>query len=203
MAIRGYQEYVLIITDDSQYSWGGTDYDLVALKSDTTIPSGLSTTAYTGEERNNQASITGATFTKSFIIPTVYDVLTIIDGTISGTLKLAAYDNITGSPSDYCEVVKAELTIKAIDSSGTSRTVAAKQEIWSGQVRSTNDGTITAQMMYWIDVEEAIVEANERIVLDYTITYNTLDSGSDEDMAAYLYCTQGTDEAKITLPFVM
>lgn len=203
MAIRGYQQYDLIITDDSQYTWGGTDYSLIAIKSDTTIPTGLSTTAYIGETRNNQPSITGAEFTKSFIIPTVYDVLTIIDGTISGTIKLAAYDDIIGGAGDYCEVVKAELTIKAIDTAGASRTVAAKQEIWSGQIRSTNDGTISAQMMYWIDVEEAIVEANERIVLDYTITYNTQDGGSDEDMAAYIYCTQDTDETTITLPFVM
>lgn len=203
MSSRGYQQHNLIVANDSQYSWGGSDYSLLALKSGTTVPDGLSTNVRTGETRNSQVSITGATFTKDFIIPTVFDAVSIIDGTIEGTIKLAAFDDSTGGASDYCEVVKAELTINAIDSSGSSTTIAAKQEIWSGQIRSTHQDLVTAQVMYWIDVRRAIVNANERIVLEYTITYNTVDQFENENMAAYIYCTIDTDETTITIPFVM
>jgi len=193
----------MIVASESQYSWGGSDYALLALKSDTIVPDGLGTSVSTGITRNNQASITDATFTKSFIIPTVFDAVSIIDGTAEGTLKLGAYDNITGGGDDYMEITKAELIINAIDISGSSREISAIKEIWAGSVKSMNDGLVTKQFMYWIDLEDVTVNANERVVLDYTITYSTVDAFANEDMSASIYCTQDTDETTITLPFVM
>lgn len=201
MGMRGYQQYDMIIAGESQYSWGGTDYTHLALKLGTTIPTGMSTSNSTGITRNNQPSITGATFDRSFIIPTVFDVLSIIDGTMSGTIKLGAYDDPTGGAS--CEITKAELTLLAIDASGTERTIATKQEIWAGSIYSWNDGWVTKQMMYWIDVVDAIVYAKERIVLKYTITYSTVDGFASDEQKAHIYCTPDTDETTITLPFVM
>ena len=204
MGIRGYQQHNMIIASESQYTWGGTDYTNLALRSDTTIPTGLSTSDYLEVQRNNQSSITDATFTESFIIPTVFDVLSIIDGTIAGTIKLQTRIEGTYSVTSWISITKAELTIRAIDSAGSARTIASKQTIFSGEVKAEH-GTLTAsaQFMYWIDVEDVIVSANERIVLDYTITYSTHDSLAQDDFRARLYCTPDTDETTITLPFVM
>lgn len=204
MGIRGYQKHIPIITTESQYSWGGTDYTQLALKSDTTIPAGLNSADYAEMQRENQPDITDATFVESFIIPTVFDVLTIVDGTIEGTIKLQAMIIGTYSVTSYISITKAELTIRAIDSAGSARTIAAKQTIWSGEIKAEDGATTTAeQLMYWIDVEDMSVSANERIVLDYTITYSTDDIFAQDDFRARLYCTPDTDETTITLPFVM
>lgn len=204
MSSRGYLKHNMIVVAESKYPWGGTDYTQFALKSDTTIPTGLSTSTYLEERRNGQPSITDATFTETFIIPTVFDAISIIDGTIEGTIKLEAHIEGTYTASSFVSITKAELTIRAIDSTGTARTISSKRDIWTGEIKAdTGSTTTSAQLIYWTDVEDVIVYSNERVVLDYTITYSTYDSLSQDDLRARLYCTPETDEMAVTLPFVM
>lgn len=201
MGIRGYQKFNMIVASESQYSWASTDYSLIALNSDTTLPTGLSTAASTGTSSH---TVTDATLTKSFIIPRVFDVFSVIDGTVEGSLKLYALVGSSSHTSDWSEVTKATVAMRAIDSSGSTRTVSAAQEVWSGSLKCEDDGsTDTKQIMYWIDVEDVVIQANERLLIDYTLTYSIYDYLDDDTLGVGMYCTQDTDETAITLPFVM
>lgn len=203
MSSRGYQQYNMIIATDSKKSWGGTDYTHLALDSASTIPTGLGTTNSTGETRTNQPSVTGAQFTKTFIIPTVFDAVSIIDGTIEGTLKLNASKGPDGHVNNYLRITNADLGIRAIDTSGASRTIVVSDEIWAGAVYVPSEGSVSTQLIYWLDVADVIINANERIVFDFTITYETIDVGSTDTMTASIYCTESTNETTVTLPLVM
>lgn len=201
MSSRGYQQHNMIVASSSQYSWGGTDYSRFALKSGTTIPTGLSTSATASYSRVGSA--TDATYTFSFIIPTVFDAVSIIDGTTEGTLKLGVDAPSGGDLSDSMEITKAELTINAIDISGSSREISPITQIWEGSIYSESDGIVTLQNMYWVDLSKVIVNPAERISLDYTLTYTSVDPDNDKSMTMSIYCTQDTNETTITLPFVM
>ena len=201
MGVRGYQKYNIVVTTESQYTWASTDYTLFGLRTDVTIPSGLSTE--TSVSDTTTGSTTDKEFTKTFIIPGVFDVLTIIDGTISGTIKLAA-ENDSATVPDTITITKAELTLRAMDSTGSARTISAKQEIWSGSLQTVGGQAIqTLQLMYWAEVEDIQIYANERILIDYTITYTTVDTLATDTFSAYIYCTPDTDETTMTMPFVM
>jgi hypothetical protein len=192
----------MVIATESDFTWGGSDYTFLSFKDGTTVPTGLSTSAYTSQLQ--QGSVTDGTFTKTFIVPTVFDAVTIIDGTIEGTLKLGVYIPEFAHTGDSITITKAELTIRAIDTAGTPRTLEAIQEIWSGSISQTGgSGTNTEQMMYWVEVSDMIIDASERMVFDFTITYTVVDTLDDDDFYARIYCTLDTDETTITLPFVM
>jgi len=201
MSTRGYQQHNMIVASSSQYSWGGTDYSKFALKSGTTIPTGLSTSATTSYSRTGSA--TDATRVFTFIIPTVFDAVSIIDGTTEGTIKLGVNSPTGGDVDDSMEITKVELTINAIDISGSSREISPITQIWEGSVYSESDDIETLQSMYWADLSKVIVKANERIALDYTLTYTSVDPDNDKSQTISIYCTQDTDETTITLPFVM
>jgi len=201
MSSRGYQQHNLIVAIDSQYSWGGTDYSWFALKSGTTIPTGLSTSATASYSRVGSA--TDATRVFTFIIPTVFDAVSVIDGTTEGTIKLGVNSPTSGDQGDSMEITKASLTINAIDINGSSREISPITQIWEGSIESISAGIVTLQSMYWIDLSKVIVKANERIALDYTLTYTSVDPDNDKSQTMSIYCTQDTDETTITLPFVM
>jgi len=95
------------------------------------------------------------------------------------------------------------LTINAIDINGSSREISPITQIWEGSIESISAGIVTLQSMYWIDLSKVIVKANERIALDYTLTYTSVDPDNDKSQTMSIYCTQDTDETTITLPFVM
>jgi len=202
MSSRGYQLYNMLFATQSQYSWGGTDYTKLSIKSGTTIPTGLTTTART-TTTHSTGSVTDATSTHTFIIPTQFDAVTIIDGIIEGTLKIGAICG-AANPGDWIEVTKAEITLRAIDTAGSTRTLLSAQEVWSGSIKVFDGGALeTLQFMYWIEVDDIILESDERIVVDVTLTYSILDALGVDLFYAYVYCTLDTDETTITLPFVM
>jgi len=202
MSTRGFYQLNMLQTTESQYSWGGTDYTSFALESGTTIPTGLGTTNTKTFSRDDQPSVVDATADFNFIFPTTLDAISIIDGTISGTLKLG--DEIIDAGAATITLTKAEVTLKAIDDTGSSRNITEKKEIWSGTIVATSlGGAVNKQVMYWIDVEDAIISASERVVIDFTITFTTVDASANSQMRIYVYCTPSSDETTITLPFVM
>lgn len=207
MGIRGYSKYDMIVADESQFSWGGTDYTLLALRSDTSIPSGLATSSYTGISWVDLSNpTTDATFTKSYIIPNLLDVLTTIDGGIEGTMKIGVTFNETPGGSAFVKITKVETTIKAIDANGSSRTIQEINDVWNGtlqRVGTSGSGTSTLQFMYWYNIIDAAVESNERIVIDFTITYSSSATTSPLGFEARIYSTVDTEETNITLPLVM
>lgn len=209
MGMRGYQKYDMYVMDDTVFTWASTDYTHASLGTGVTIPTGIGAADYTSEEVIDPGDTTDQTFTKTFIVPSVFDALTILDGTISGTIKLASVllDELAAS-GDTLEITDAELTIRAIDSAGSARTIEAKQTIWTGSVASQGGSggqgvVVSQQIVYFVNVEDAILYANERIVLDFTITYDTVDLLVNNEFSARIYCTAGTDETTVTLPFVM
>lgn len=202
MSSRGYQLHSMIVADESQYEWASTDYSKLCIKSGTTIPTGLSASVR-ATTSHTTGSETDATSTHTFIIPTLFDAVSMIDGVIEGTLKLGALVG-AGNPGDYIDVTNASLALRAMDSTGSARTIMADSEIWSGSIQVFEGGALeTEQLMYWLDVSDAIVNPDERILVDLTITYTVLDTLSTDDFYAYIYCTLDTDETTITLPFVM
>lgn len=202
MSSRGYLQHNMLFATQSQYSWGGTDYTKLSIKSGTTIPTGLTTNVRT-TTTHNTGSVTDATTVQTFIIPSQFDAVTIIDGIIEGTLKIGAICG-DANPGDWIEVTKAEITLRAIDTTGSARTIAAIQEVWSGSIKVFDGGALeTVQLMYWLDVDDIVLESDERIVVDVTLTYTVDDQLGIDEFFAYVYCTKDTDETTITLPFVM
>lgn len=202
MSSRGYHKLNMLQTTESIYSWGGTDYTAMVLDDGETIPSGVGTSNYTTGGRVDLPSITDTTQDFVYIFPSVIDAVSIIDGIISGTFKLGV--EVTDAGAATITATKAEVTLKAIDTSGTSRDMSDKKQIWSGSIsQSSLGGITTVHVMYWVGAEDAIIESNERLAVTLTVTFSTVDGSSNSHCLLYIYCTPNVDDTTITLPFVM
>lgn len=205
MGIRGYQKYTMHVLIDDAITWGGSGYNQLALGGDITVPSGIGADDYTEVTSINQPAATGVTFTERFLIPNVFDALTIVDGTLSGTIKLATAYTAQLLGTGTLDITKAELEVIAVNSAGSERTINTKAEIWTGSIETTEtiDELISQQIIFMIQMEEAELLANEKIALDFTITYDNSNSASGRSYLVRLYATVGTDEMTTTLPFIM
>lgn len=205
MSSRGFQKHDLIKLTASDYEWASTTYTRVALTAGSASPDGLgldTDIVATVED----TTVTNGTVTVSYIIPTVFDAVSIIDGIIESTFNL--YVGLTGTVlvEYYATISKLEMTIKAIDTDGSSRDLVANHEVWSGTLTITGKTTpssSTKQLIVWTDVSDSIVDASERIVVDLKFTYSgyTLVAGPHAQVG--LDVTAGTDATTISLPFVM
>lgn len=204
MSTRGYQKYEMIIASGSKFAFGGTDYTLLALNPNTVIPSGVATSSYTSQQFTPiQDTTIGETKTFTFIIPNQLDAVSIIDGATEGTLKISA-QTLTHAVTEYIDITNIDIGLRAVDSTGSIRQLSDDLEIWSGSIKALgNAATTTAQLLQFSSITDAIVYSNERVLVDFTVTFDTYDLVTRSPFQIDIWATLDADETTITLPFVM
>ena len=207
MATRGKLKHALYSMIRSTYTWGGTTYSKMAVADGTTAPDGLGNDTLQLASHEGSSSGTDSTATTSFIIPSVIDAVSIISGVLESTFKV--YASTVGSniiSGDFMEITEIERAVRGVDSTGASRDLIPTATIWSGSIirgGSASQGTTTAQFLFLEDAPKIKIEASERIVVDYTITYSYNMSFSSNYARCGINLAEASDESTITIPFVM
>ena len=205
MSSRGYQKHDLIKLAASDYEWASTTYTRVGLTAGSASPDGL------GLDTDIVFSSTGSippvsgSETVSYIIPSILDAVSIIDGIIEMTLNMYVALADTVTTDVYSKITKIELTVRAIDDVGSSRDIVPIHDIWTGTFQIgtglTSPASDTRQLIIWTDVSDAVLDSSERMVVDLKITYEI--NARFATGSVGFDVTAGTDASTISLPFVM
>lgn len=203
MAFRAYRSFRLALFNGSKYTWAGTDYSNMMLSDDIVLPDTIAAnTSMSYNVPMNSSTYTG-NHTFSVIIPEVFDLVNVIDGTIRGITKVAAVLN-DGHTHDYVRINSCSLGLVAVDNVGNERTILAPTVIDSTAVQSPQYGGTTSRIfMWWLDVGHAEIRSNERLRIDYIINYTTYDYLNDDSGSIRILNAANGDENIIVLPFVV
>jgi hypothetical protein len=203
MSFRAYQEFKFAPLNGSGYTWAGTTYSDVMLKSDISLPDELSVRASTAYSVPMSDNVYTGDHTFSMIVPDVFDLVNAIDGTIRGITTMAATLN-DGHGSDYVKINSCSIGIVAVDGDGNERDILETTVIDSTVVQSVQyDGTTTRTFIWWLDVPHAEISAAERLRIDYTLNYTTYDYLGDDSGSISMPNEINGDQNSIIIPFVM
>jgi hypothetical protein len=190
--------------NDSEFSWGGTDYSNILHMDGDSVPGSVSVSNYTNviDMGSPGASNHVTCIDQDYILPYPMDLVSAIDGAISGTIKVAIYGYGTNS-SSMAELSEVLIELNAIDSDGNSRSIVASTAVWSGFEHAASGNTITKAFMYWI-AKRGEIRQGERVVFNVkVIGYTGAYVGNSGIAYLRIYHTKNTDELSITLPMVI
>lgn len=201
MAYRARKQYKMAAFSGSRFSWAGTDYSNMMLSSDITIPDSISIN--TALSQAMPTSPSSGTFTRSFIFPEVYDVVSVFDGTAYGTVKMGV-DMPDISSGNHPRVTSVNIKLEAIDESGVSRTLIPQTEVEDQDFGlDPYDETMTYAFMWWLQVDDIQVELNERMKFTIIADWNNPDALNDRDGSVKLYNSRNGEDTMIVLPAVI
>lgn len=204
MGSRGYHDFNMRVAGNSPVDWGGTDYSSIMFQVSDTYPPAVITESFAYIPHSAGASgnySTSETF--DVIIPTVFDAVSIIDGTITGNIRVGISKTDLDNSSSTLTSIDAILTI--VESDGTSAVVKTK-EVWAGALASIYIGSEqleTLQTRFWVDVNDIVLSSDQRLLVSYTLNFDVVTLGFISATRLYVYCTDETYETTISLPMVM
>ncbi|WP_406660876.1 hypothetical protein V7O66_13715 [Methanolobus sp. ZRKC3] len=201
MGFRSYQKLYAQNMPDSKFTWGGITYGKMLHLSGEAVPDSVSVSTYTQIYGMGSSSSHVVCIDQDYILPYPFDIVSALDGTISGTFKVSIYGY------GDVEVSKAELSsidiqMFAIDSDGNSRELCDQQTVWSGDETANGGETITIAAMYWFSIQEELY-TGERLMFNIQLTGYS--GGYTGNILAWmrLYHSKNTDELSVTLPLVV
>jgi hypothetical protein len=146
---------------------------------------------------NNKVSFSNETpaiiIDSLFIFPQPIDFVSIIDGTVSGSVVVR---NISNTDSDKIKLTAVDIYFVKIDLEGVE-TVLAMHNAYSGDTLIWNE-TVTHGLMFWFDVSEIQINVDERIGLRVqTVGY---DAGPGPSSYHELVLTKNSTDLSISIP---
>lgn len=181
----------------SFYPWGGSDRTFLLIKSDDTVPDSVSSSSY-AEVTNAGTNV--VTIDKTFICPSVFDVLSVAEGTAYGSVRAAASMTSDRGTSESGELKEVRVDVLAMDSTGATRSLSGGiQTVWSGSVRGGDPAGSDKYLgtMFWLPVSGEI-QQSERLGLRVQIYGTATTYGRHR-----LFFTKNSDETSLTIPLVI
>lgn len=200
MAFRSYQKIYAQKMSQSVYTWGGTNYSNILHLQGEAVPDAVSVAAYDQVTDKGSDSDLVICHDIKFVLPYPFDINSVIDGTVSGNVKVSVYGK-SDTEGNVSSLRAIYVQLLAVDSTGVSRPLCAKTTIWSGDKTSMYEEIKTVSVMYWLNVNEQ-VRLDERVVL-HVQTYGYVGKARLDSGWSRLYCGKNTDELSITLPFII
>ena len=204
MSSRGYQDFNMRIAGNSPREWGGSSYTSIMFgNSDLYPPAVITASSATITHTVGVSGDYSASETFDVIVPTVFDAVSIIDGTVVGNLKVGIVKTALNNTSSTLK--KVSVVLSTVDSDGTTDIVKTI-EVWTGTLTSEYDGgedLKTLQTRYWVEVNDLILSSDQRLLVSYTLDFDVVTIGTASSTRLYVYCTDETYETTIALPLVM
>lgn len=198
MTYRSYEKINGQILATGTYQWASTTYARMLMLASDTIPDSVAATQYVSASSFGTYSSPATGINANFILPYPLDLVSVIDGVVTGNLKVSNYGyGDTEGTTSTLRTIKVQL--KVIDSAGNSRDLTELTTVWSGLLDGMYQETKTVSLMYWININ-ANIGADERIVLNVQTTGH---SGASNFAWHRLYADKNTDTLSITLPFII
>jgi hypothetical protein len=198
MTATAFQDLLALKFAESSYTWNSTEYSQMLLQSGVSIPSGVSMNEYI--EKTAPFSETPVEF--DFIAPMPYDIIAVIDGTIQGNIKCGVRHDSGSTYTSWTELTKIELKFSTIDDNGNSDILMDFSTVWEGSLIA-EDTLQTIGMMYWMNIQDAQIQSDDRLVLTVRLSYSINDRDSFDDHWVRVYCGKDTQDTMLSLPFVM
>jgi hypothetical protein len=196
--IRGYKNMYCVKFVDSNFSWGGSDSSYIMLDSSDTIPTNISTTTVL----NSSVSSGSGTKTYSFISPNVFDIVSVMDGTASGSFRLYAHVDTTGTSSAYVKITSVDITLEVIDNDGNAKEIFAGT-VWTGTHQANLDETEYLGIMYWFSIGKEEVAYNERLKVTIDFDYTAYDPLDQTGRSVGIVCSPDDKDMTLSLPFIV
>lgn len=203
MSFRAINDYRLISLNGSKYPWGGTNYTNVMISSDYSVTDELGVNSGMTYNFTHPGS-GGASGSKTFtaILPEVYDVVSVFDGTMVTVTKLTAQMTDSSSTAHYVRLDSCEIGLYAIDSDGNERTIVSPVEVWDGTLQTNMSSQATTIFMNWEQISDAEININERLLIKYTIDYYVT-SVLSRNCIIRVANSRNWDETTLSLPAVI
>jgi hypothetical protein len=196
--IRGYKNLYCVKFVDSNFSWGGSDSSYIMLDSSDTIPTNISTTTVL----NSSVSSGSGTKTYSFISPNVFDIVSVMDGTASGSFRLYAHVGNTGTSGAYVKITSVDITLEVIDNDGNAKEIFAGT-VWTGTHQANLDETEYLGIMYWFSIGKEEVAYNERLKVTIDFDYTAYDPLDQTGRSVGIVCSPDDKDMTLSLPFIV
>ncbi len=197
--MRGYKNLYCLKFTDSEFAWGGSSTSYIMLDSGVSIPTTVSTT------NTLATSVSDGSGTKSysFISPDVYDIVSVIDGVASGSFRLYTYCGSTGGSGSYVRITGVDITISAIDSTGSSR-VLFTDTVWTGAHESSlGEGAQYLGIMYWPSIPKTEINRDERLQVTIDLDYIAYSPVSPPSRSVGIVCSADDQDMTLSLPFIV
>jgi len=202
MAFRGLQKYRLATFTGSEYAWGGTTHDDMMLSDDVTVPDEVGINTSIVQSYPNSPSSGTKTF--SLIFPEAFDIVSVYDGTAWGTVKIkVTMPDINNGNS--ITVTSCDIKLVAVDSDGNEREIIPQTTVYDTNFGLSDYGpeSLTRTFMWWYHISDAEIRINERMRIDYLITWSAGGSINPRDGTIELVNSRNGDETMIALPAVI
>jgi hypothetical protein len=175
---------------DARYEWAGVSHRNIMMKSGVSVGDNVGVSNYRVKFSNETPAII---IDSLFLFPQPIDFVSIIDGTVSGSVVVR---NISYTDSDRIYLTAVDIYFVKIDSGGTE-TVLATHTAFSGSNYVVNS-TDTIGLMFWFDVAEKQINVDERIGLRVqTVGY---DAGPGPSSYHELVLTKNSTDLSISIP---
>jgi hypothetical protein len=200
--MRGYKELTCIKFADSDFTWGSTTSEYIMLDSGVTIPTNVSTTDIVSSSVTPDWPAATGTKTYTFLLPDVFDVVSVMDGTAYGSFRLYTNVNGTGTSGSYAEITSVDITLEAVDSDDNTRELFS-DTVWTGSCKAELGETVYLGIMYWFDMKKQEIACNERLALTIEFDYTSNDLHENSSRKVGITCSADDKDMTLTLPFIV
>lgn len=202
MGFRALQKYRMVAFNGSRFPWAGTDYTKMMVSSEITIPDSVSiSTSLSYTSPNSPCS---GTFTQSFILPEVYDVVKVFDGTAFGTVKIES-GIIDVTSQNKLTLHNVTMNLEAINQDGNIRELIPTYYIQEDPLscQGYDNRTINQSFMWWMQLDEMKININERIRYTISIPWTNYSALNQRKIYIRLMNARNGDDTMITFPGVV
>jgi hypothetical protein len=177
--------------DDARYEWGGTSHRNILLKSGENVGDLIGVSDY----ELQLSEMDGIQINQLFVLPAPIDFVSVIDGTISGSIVV----HIRSSVSDEATyLTKIEVDVVKINASGDEITIKTIPVFEGNKVVYENSETLG--YMFWADISEVSVSASERLGIRAKTYGRASGNAGVWDMHHRLELTKNATDLSISIP---